>query len=213
MKNIKAKTILLLTCAAVFTAGADTSLYNNPAVLPGYTDRISFDITRSGIEMKVHVEYAVFAPGAYPGNDLAGDNEYIYAYQIFNGSRSGVAVDFFSVGIISGAIVNTICSDDTYGDSPGSGVEPSTSNIFAQSAAFMFAGGNLNPKKWSDVLIFSSTSSPTIGFGTVSGGGLCGMGALATPSIVIVPEPATIAMIAPALLVLKNKNKKITGTK
>jgi hypothetical protein len=213
MKDIKVKTILFLGCAAVFTACADASLYKDPAAMTGFTDRISFYITLSGVELKADVEYAVYAPGMYPGNDLTGRSKYIYTYQIFNSVQSDFAINFFSVGIINGSTVSTIYSDDTYGYNPVSAIEPSMSNIFAQSAGFIFAGGNLGPRKWSNVLIFSSIHSPTIGFGTVSGGGLCSMGALATPSIV--PEPATIVMITPALLILvnKNKNKKITGTK
>jgi hypothetical protein len=213
MKSIKAEIIFFLACAAVFTACADASLYlcNDPVAIAGYTDRISFDITWSGVKLKADVDYAVYAPGKYPGYDFTSGSKYIYAYQIFNDLKSDVAVNFFSVGIISGATVNTIYDDNTYGYLPGSGIEPSTSNIFAQSAAFIFEGENLNPREWSDVLIFSSIYSPTIGFGTVSGGGLCSMGALATPSIV--PEPATIVLIIPALLALRNKNKNTAGSK
>ena len=203
MKNIKAKTIFFLAGIAVFAAYTDASLYNDPAAMAGYAGITSVNVTQSSIKLKVGVEYAVYAPGTYPGSDLTSGNGYIYAYQIFNDLKANVAVDFFSVGIISPATVDDIYIDDTYGYSPKSAVEPSMSNIFAQSAAFVFAGENLNPRKWSSVLIFRSANLPTIGFGTVSGGGLCGMGDLPTPSIV--PEPATIVMIAPALLVLKIK--------
>ena len=209
MKNARITTgVFLVFFFALITEG---SLYNDPAAMTGFADRTSFDITLPGIRLQADVEYAVYAPGTYPGNDLSGGSKYIYAYQIFNSSRPDIAIDFFSVGIISGATVDTIYSDDTYGYIPESAIEPSMSNIFAQSAGFIFAGESLDLKKWSSVLIFSSTYSPTIGFGTISGGGLCGMGDLATPSTV--PEPATIVMIAPALLVLVNKSKKIKGTK
>ena len=211
MKNIGAKTIFLLACAVVFAACADASLYSDPAAMAGYTGRTSINIIQSGVELKADVEYAVYAPGTYSGNDLTSGNEYIYAYQIFNSLKSDVAVDFFSVGIISPATVSTIYTDDTYGYNPGTGVEPLLSKIFAQSAGFVFAGQNLNPRQWSSVLIFSSVHSPTIGFGTVSGGGLCGMGSLPTPAIL--PEPATIVMIMPALLALRNKNKNTAGSK
>ena len=204
MKNARIKASIFLVF--FFALIAKGSLYNDSAAMTGFADRVSFDITLSGVELKADVEYAVYAPGTYPGNDLTGGSKYIYAYQIFNINPSDVAIDFLSVGIISSSTVDTIYSDDTYGNRPGFGVEPSTSTIFAQSAAFIFAGEDLNPKKWSSVLIFSSTHSPTIGFGTISGGGLCGIGDLPTPSIL--PEPATIVMIAPAFLVLKIKMKK-----
>lgn len=211
MKNTGTKTIFLLAWAAVFAVCADASLYNDPAAMAGYADRTSINITQSDIELKVDVEYAVYAPGTYPGSDLTSGNEYIYAYQIFNDLKADVAIGFFSVGIIGPATVNNIYTDDIYGYSPGSAVEPTISNIFAQSAGYVFAGQNLNPRKWSSVLIFSSDNGPTIGFGTVSGGGLCSMGNLPTPSII--PEPVTILLIAPAFLALWNRNRKITRIK
>ena len=207
MKN----TIFLLVFIFIFAVCTDASLYNDPAAMPGYTNKTSFDITLLGIELKADVEYAVYAPGTYPGSDFTGGNEYIYAYQIFNDLKADVAIDFFSVGIIGPATVNNIYTDDTYGYSPPSAIEPAISSIFAQSAGFIFAGQSLNPRRWSSVLIFSSVHSPTIGFGAVSGGGLCGMGSLPTPAIL--PEPATIVMIMPALLALRNKNKNTAGSK
>ncbi len=206
MKNIKAGTTLLLACLAVFAACVDASLYNDTQALAGYAGRTSIIVFQSAIELKVDVEYAVYAAGTYPGNDLTSGNEYIYAYQIFNDLKADIAVDFFSVGIISPATVSIIYSDDTYGYSPGSAIEPSMSNVFAQSAGFVFAGQNLNPRQWSSVLIFSSVHSPTIGFGAVSGGGLCGMESLPTPAIL--PEPATVVFIAPAIFILRSRNKK-----
>lgn len=202
MKN----TIFLLVFIFIFAVCTDASLYNDPAAMTGYTNKTSFDITLLGIELKADVEYAVYAPGTYPGSDFTGGNEYIYAYQIFNSTQSNAAVDFFSVGIVDGVTVDAIYTDDIYGYSPQSAVEPLISKIFAQGTGFIFAGQFLNPGQWSNVLIFSSTHLPTIGFGTISGGGLCGMGALATPSIL--PEPATIVLIAPAVLILGSKNKK-----
>jgi hypothetical protein len=210
MKNIWGKTILL-AFVAVFAVCADASLYNDLAAIAGYAGRTSINIIQSDIELKVDVEYVVYAPRTYLGSDLTSGNEYIYAYQIFNDLKADVAIDFFSVGIIGPATVNNIYTDDTYGYSPSFAVEPSMSNIFAQSAGYVFAGQNLNPRRWPSVLIFSSDNGPTIGFGTVSGGGLCGMGALPTPSII--PEPVTIVLIAPAFLAFWNKNKRITRTK
>lgn len=209
VKNIKAITVILFVCVSVFAVCVKASLYNDPAAMTGFTNRTSFSITMSGSVLKADVEYAVFAPGTYPGNNLAGDDEYIYAYQVFDSLKSSVAVDFFSVEITSGVTVNTIYDDETYGYSPETAVAPSISNLFAQSAGFIFAGQSLNPRNWSDVLIFSSTHSPAIGFGTVSGGGLCGMGSLATPSVL--PEPATILFIAPAIFILRIK--KMTKVK
>jgi hypothetical protein len=201
LKNARIKASVFL--GFFFALIAEGSLCDDSAAMTGFAGLTSFNITLSEIELKVDVEYAVYAPGMYPGNNIGGGDEYVYAYQVINNSRSDVAVDFFSVGIISGVTVNTVYSDATYDNRSAFGVEPSTSSIFAQSAGFIFAGESLDSKKWSSVLIFSSVYLPAIGFGTVSGGGLCGIGDLPAPSSSIVPEPATIVMMAPALLILK----------
>jgi hypothetical protein len=220
IKDIQAKAVLFFVCASVFTACANASLYNDPAAMADFTGRTPFEITQLDSYLRVDVEYAVYVPGTYPGRDFTGGSQYIYAYQVFNSSRSNVAVDFFSVGLTGGAGADLIYTDDTYGYNPQAGVEPSISHVFAQSTGFVFADQNLNPRKWSSVLIFSSVYSPTMGVGTVSGGGLCGMGILVTPSTV--PEPATILMIGSGLILLNLRRKctalktgrwKITGTK
>jgi len=206
MKNTKTKTILLFVCVSVFAVCAKASLFNDPAAMTGFTNKTSFSITMSGSVLKADVEYAVYAPGNYPGDDITSGNEYIYAYQIFNSTQSNVAVDFFSVGILIGSSVDFVYTDTSYGVLGGA--DPFAFN-FPQSAGFVFIGDALNSGQWSDVLIFSSTHLPTIGFGTVSGGGLSGMGSLATPSVL--PEPATILFIAPAIFILRIK--KMTKVK
>ena len=203
MKNIKSKIILLFICASVFAVCAKASLYNDPAAMTGFTNRTSLNIAALGSILNVDVEYAVYAPGSYRGDDITSGNEYIYAYQFFNNARANVTVDFFSVGIISGSSINYVYTDEDYGV-PG-GADPLAFN-FPQSAGYVFIGNSPNPGQWSDVLLFSSIHSPTMGFGTVSGGGLGGMGSLPTPSAL--PEPATILLIAPIFYFLRNKRIK-----
>jgi hypothetical protein len=205
MKNIKTKAILLFVCVSVFAVCAEASLFNDPAAMTGFTNKTSFSITMSGKTLKADVEYAVYAPGDYQGDDLTDGSEYIYAYQILNSTQSNVVVDFFSVGILSGSSIDFIYTDTSYGVLGGT--VPFAFN-FSQSAGYVFIRDALNPGQWSDVLIFSSTYSPTIGFGTVSGSGLSGMGSLPTPSV---PEPATILFIAPTIFILRIK--KMTKVK
>ncbi|MGB8226429.1 MAG: hypothetical protein WCE45_06145 [Sedimentisphaerales bacterium] len=207
MKNIKTKTILLFVCVSIFAVCAEASLYNDPNAMADFKNKTSFSITMSGKTLKADVEYAVYAPGDYQGDDQTDGSEYIYAYQISNSTQSNVAIDFFSVGLIDSSYADYIYTDTTYG-TPG-GKDPFAFS-FPQSAGYMFIGDALNPGQWSDVLIFSSTYSPTIGFGTVSGGGLCGMGSLPTPSMLL-PEPATIIFLAPTILILRIK--KMTRVK
>jgi hypothetical protein len=214
MKTIKGNITVFLACAItsafVFAASAEASLYNDPNAMTGFAGTTSFDITVSDVSLKADVEYAVYAPGTYPGKDLTGGSKYIYAYQIFNSfnrSRPNVAIDFFSVGISSGVTIDNIYTDNIYSYTLGSGVDP-LSNIFAQSAGFTFAVQSLDSREWSNVLIFTSVLSPTMGFGTISGGGASGMAALPTPSML--PEPATIALLLPAILIFTLNRRKIT---
>ncbi|MGD0784596.1 MAG: hypothetical protein ABR969_02155 [Sedimentisphaerales bacterium] len=209
MKTIKGNITIFLacaiTCAFVFAVSAEASLCNDPNAMTGFTGRTSFDIMIS----EADVYYAVYAPDTYPGKDLTGGSEYIYAYQIINSPHANVAIDFFSVGISSGVVIDNIYTDNTY----GSGVDPLLSNIFAQSAWFIFADQSLNSREWSKVLIFTSVLSPTMGFGTISGGGASGMAALPTPSMSPVPEPATIALLLPAILIFKPNRREISQAK
>lgn len=200
MKNIKSKIILLFIFMFVFAFYAEASLYNDPAAMPGFQNKTSFSVSSSGSNLKVDAEYAVFSPGTYSGTDISGGSQYIYAYQIFNSSQSNVAVDFFSVGILVGSSVSTVYTDTGYGI-PG-GVVPFAFH-FSQSAGYTFFSSALNPRQCSDVLLFSSMHLPTMGFGTISGGGLSVTGSLPTP--LIVPEPATILFIAPGFFLFKKQ--------
>lgn len=202
MGHLKSNLIILLVSIFVCTAVANASLYNDPAAISGYTGISTFAITQSGSTLIVNVEYAVYSPGSYSGLDLSGGSEYIYAYQIFNSSHGNVAVDFFSVGITCGSCIENIYTDSSYGSLGG--VIPVAFEM-PQSASYIFMAASLDPGEHSSVLLFSSIHSPMMGFGSISGGGLAETQALAAPSIL--PEPATIVMFVPALLVLINKRK------
>jgi hypothetical protein len=178
--------------------------------IPAYSGTTQFNLTNGTSVLNVTVEYAVFAPGSYTGNDISGGSNHIYAYQIFsNGTgsslpASNVAVDFFSVGIPIGSSTNAVGTDPGYGAPLG--VNPLAFS-FPQSAGYMFTLSALNPGQHSMVLLFSSVHTPTMGFGTISGGGMSGMGALAAPSVV--PEPVTIALLIPAVLALRNRRNSL----
>ena len=198
MKNLKSAVISL---SVLFCVCANASLIGG---IGAYTGTTTFHLSNGTSNLNVDVEYAVYAPGQYTGNDISGGSDYIYAYQIFSKSpASNVAVDFFSVGILIGSGINAVGTDATFGTLGG--VNPLAFN-FPQSAGYMFIYSALQPGQYSTVLLFSSDYSPTMGFGTVSGGGLGGMGILPTPSLI--PEPATIALLVPAIIALRNKRKK-----
>jgi len=196
MKNFKLAGILL---SVLFCVCANASLVG----IGAYSGTTTFNLSNGTSILNVDVEYAVFAPGNYAGNDISGGSDYIYAYQIFSDSTSNVTADFFSVGIPIGSSINAVGIDAAYGILGG--VSP-TAFKFPQSAGYLFYPSVINPDRHSTVLLFSSVHLPTMGFGTISGGGLSGMGALAAPSLI--PEPATMALLIPAIMALRIKRKK-----
>jgi hypothetical protein len=208
MKNFKSVVIFISVLVCVCANALPVPLLGDPAAIPGWTNTTQFNLTNGTSILNVTVEYAVFAAGSYTGNDISGGNDFIYAYQIFNNGTgsslpaSTVAVDFFSVGISMGSSMGTVGIDAGYGTP--SGVNPMAFN-FPQSAGYIFPLplSALNQGQHSMVLLFSSVHAPMAGFGTISGGGLSGMGMLPAPSLV--PEPATMALLIPAILVLRKK--------
>jgi len=161
--------------------------------------------------LDVRLEYAVYEADYYR---LAGGydpswqgpgtgDDYIYAYQMFNSSGSGVGADFMSVGILDGAQVGAIGYDPNFGG--GGGVAP-TVGLFvgnpAQSAVYLFSncvvGGNGTDEE-SVILLFTSNQGPIMGHGTVAGGGVGGTVAVSRPSAI--PEPATLVIFATGIAI------------
>lgn len=155
-----------------------------------------FSQTENGFEINAEVQYAVYHSADYGGFDPAwGEDEYIYAYQIFNSDESDFGINFFSVGILPGATVGSIGEDGSYGVPGGIGsVVQSFAANPVQSANFLYIPEVIQPTEHSLVLLFTSDLAPTIGFGTIAGGGISGSVALPTPYTI--PEPATITLFA-----------------
>ncbi|MFA6175435.1 MAG: hypothetical protein WC765_02520, partial [Phycisphaerae bacterium] len=79
MKNLKAAVISL---SVLFCVCANASLIG----IPAYSGTTAFNLSNGTSVLNANVEYAVFAPGQYTGNDISGGSDYIYAYQIFSNS-------------------------------------------------------------------------------------------------------------------------------
>ena len=155
--------------------------------------------TVDGTTIDVDVEYAVYSPGTYTGYipGTLPSNKYIYAYQLFNTADSEISVNFFSVGLNSGAIQpNDECWEDSnYGTTGGIVTSGFTGTGFTggftvlpqQEAAYGFFSGSIGQEQHSVVLLFSSDFRPVDGYGTIGGA----LGVLPTP----VPEPSTIVLL------------------
>jgi hypothetical protein len=205
MKKFKLLAVFLSVLFCV-CANASLLLSTDPAGMAGFKGVTTFNYADvgSGSVLNVDVQYAVFAPGAYPvGSTGLSTSDYIYAYQIFNKlPATNVAVDFFSVGIPVGGSMNGHATDATYGTLGG--VNP-TDQAFPHSAGYIFISFPLLPGSNSTVLLFSSSHSPVMRFGAVSGDGLSDVGVLPTSSI---PEPTTMALLIPAIFALRKRNSK-----
>ena len=142
-------------------------------------------------QLDANIEYAVYAPGNYPGNDPSSGNEWVYAYQAFNNSTGSVELSQLSVGRLSGSTVNNVGHDSTYGTLSASQV-PTLMLETSSSVVWNFLSSLINPGEFSDVLLFTSPNSWSTGPGSVQNGGLSQTTTLPTP----VPEPATMLILS-----------------
>ncbi|HBG78047.1 MAG TPA: hypothetical protein DDW84_04250 [Phycisphaerales bacterium] len=199
MKKFKLVAMFLSVLFCVFANALP--LQSDPAAMAGFKGLTTFNYSDGTSVLNVDVEYAVFAPGNYPvGSTGLSSSNYIYAYQVFNKlPATNAGVDFFSVGIPVGGNMNGIGTDATYGTLGG--VNP-TDQMFPRSASYIFVPSQLLPGQHSTVLLFSSKYQPIMRFGSVTGDGLSDNGILPTSSI---PEPATMALLIPAILALRNR--------
>lgn len=163
-----------------------------------------------GDALEADVEWAVFAPGKYQDfldengivfNDPA-PSEYIYAYQVNNGSDPNASdVTNFTVGLnsneslgISGVTFIPHATDygtlplqpirDPGGTGGGPGVE--SSSIWPATPGSGFAAGEVT-----GILFYSSPQVPELGYSTVSAG-LASESHSTLPNPV--PEPATLVL-------------------
>lgn len=199
--------LVLLFVATLFTPAAN-ALPINGALSGWEPSNIPFDFTYEGRRLTGEISCAVY--DEYPGDAPSG-GQYVYAYQIFNSELSSVSIDFFSIGILEGAVVGDIDSD-TYQVTDG--VVPSYAYFSpdqqtAESAIYLFLpflNGLVESGQNSVILLFSSDNDPTEGFGIIEGGSIGEMiDGLPTP----LPEPATIFLlgIGGALLTLTRKKR------
>jgi hypothetical protein len=196
MKSKKELGSLVLLFVLMLLPSAANAL---PAgTLPGWSDSVDFEqYGPNGRTLIGRVDWGVYAYNDYPGSAPPG-GAYVYAYQILNSGHSTVGVDSFSVGILEGAGVVGIGSDDF---EVVDCIEPfheyfSPDAQTAQSAIYLFlpeTNGLVGSGQYSFNLLFSSDIGPTAdGFGMVAGGSIGkAIEGLPTP----VPEPATIFLL------------------
>jgi len=182
---------VLLGCAGLAMAGP---IAGGVGALSGFFGSRSYSYTAGGDTLTADVDFAVYAPLAYPGSDPSSGADYVYAYQIFNSALSTVDVSFFSVGLEAGSGAHYAGQDISTG-APGlsAGQSPSLAHVGSTSVYWLFDPG-VPVGGHSTTLLFTSPYRPIWKSGALADGGLPtpGSGFLPSPT----PEPATLALMA-----------------
>ena len=184
-------TAVLWGCAGLATA---EPIADGVDAMPGFYGSRSYSFTEGSDTLTAEVDFAVYAPLAYPGSDPSFGADYAYVYQIFNDAASTVGVEWFSVGLESGAIARNP-GEDTSDDAPGQsgGQSPWMARVGSTSVSWLF-DPNVLVGGYSTTLLFTSPYEPTWKSSALADGGLPtpGSGLLPSPT----PEPATMALLA-----------------
>ena len=163
--------------------------------------------------LDIQVDYAVFAPGQFPGSytPFAGfaapaANEYVYAYQIYNvgtahGGTSGSAFSQLAVDILSP--VSSLGKDESGAGPTGDAGGLSTSFAFLsqQGASYLFLVPALQVDQYSVVLFLTSTYGPSFAQATVYDHGLSATGNLPMP----LPTPASASLLVLGLAAARRR--------
>ena len=184
-------TAVLLGCAGLAMAGP---IAGGVDAMPGFFGTVYYDYTAAGDTLTAQVDYAVYRPGDYPGLYPSAGTDYAYVYQIFNDATSTVGIEWFSVGLESGAIARNPGEDTSLG-APGQsgGQSPWLARVGSTSVSWLFDPG-VPVDGHSTTLLFTSPYRPIWKSGALANGGLPtpGGGLLPSPT----PEPATMALLA-----------------
>ena len=186
MRGVQSFLSVALTLGLI-TCGAPGAMLDGDAAA-----EISGTVSFSQPLWDADVEYAVYAPGNYPGTHADKAASHIYAYQVFNASASSVMLSSLSVGVDPGSGAASATDDTFYG--AAAGVAPLLSRLVgspATSAQWTIAPA---PGAHTTVLLFSSPNHYTFAPATVVDGGQGDTHDLPTP----VPEPATLSLLAVA---------------
>jgi len=151
-----------------------------------------------------HVDYAVYAPGQYPGDHADKDTNYIYAYQVFNDSGSDQAtLSHFSVGLDDDSGAANPWWDDAYGELGGN--IPMLSWLVGSPPGSIQWVGSWAPGTHTTVLLFSSPYTYTFDSATLVNGGQGDTHPMPSP----LPEPATLLLLCGGVvpILLKHRRK------
>jgi hypothetical protein len=212
---------LILSWAAISTARAGI-LNGNSLAMAGFTGQVTAHATNGTDSFTATVDYAVFAPGNYPGTDPSNPHEYVYAYQITNSVSSTNTNPLFryTVGlypngpISNGSGAHNAETETGYGSAGAIAgfPDPTLSSASTSFPVYYLTTGHvLTPGSIGDIALFTSPNAPTFIQATVSDGVVFDNSQnLPTPSIPqSIPEPATLGLgfAAAGGLILRRRRK------
>jgi hypothetical protein len=205
MMKFGAVCCLLLICGAGSEnaiASGGIALFADPLRMWDYSGAVYANKVDGADTFSCEVDYAVFDLDAivYNGFDpSAGQDKYLYAYQVFNIGSSSVDLTRFAVDIPQGTTIDHIAYDWTKGRLDG---VPSSIQEFVGGAAVWQFGTSpgtytVAPEAHSLVLVFTSNQQPDKGaaklFYSEDTGDYMSV-PVASP--LVVPEPAAIALLS-----------------
>ncbi len=188
--------------------------------IPGFTGSQAFSVTNNGDLLEVDVDYAVFAPGDYPGagvagTDPSGGGDYVYAYQAYVSTTGNVGMSQLSLGLLDDDFVNpqpdplNVAFYDTLHETTGGDVP---SNSFLMSASVLvwwrFTTSEVSPGDHSVVVLITSDFGPTFEPASVTGGGMSAQETLPSP----LPEPTTVALMGLGAVVMLRR-RQVRGSR
>ncbi len=150
------------------------------------------------------VDYAVYAPGDYPGTHPYEEDHYIYVYQIFNYAVSQKTLSAFSVGLDDGAAATDPGDDDTYGVTGGEA--PLLSRLIGDPPGSVAWTIDIDPDDYSTALVYSSPNSWQWKTASLVDGGQSVERKLPSP----IPEPATMGLLGLGGLALMLRRRRRT---
>jgi len=168
-------------------------------------------LTTNGTDtLDINVDYAVWAPGHFPGNyvPFAGflplvPGDFVYAFQIYdNGPGHGQSTRQFSqLGIDSlGGMIDSLGKDPTFDPSPMA-VDTNFAFLSPQGASYQFLIPAIGVNQFSVVLLLSSPQAPNFSQASVFDSGLSAHGPLPMPA----PAPGTMALVAFGVAVMMRR--------